>query len=168
MYHLKQRFFLKLFVTFIFLFGIFWVKITDMRTYCCTFRKYKHKFIANCKSTKTSSFLQSTGIAWASFFVLRCLCVSTGYAQCCKVLSIVNSICTVLQNVSKCQSNMHSGTKYYQMSIQYAQCYKMLSNVNSIGTVLQYVSQCQLHMHIFGVTNFAWVMIYLCYMLVYG
>jgi len=54
------------------------------------------------------------------------------------------------------------------MSIQYAQFYKILSNVNSVGTVLQYVSQCQLHMHIFGVTNFAWVMIYLCYMLVYG
>ena len=49
------KFLSKIFMILNFLFGVFRVKMTEM----CTFRKYKHKFIANFKSTKTSSCLQN-------------------------------------------------------------------------------------------------------------
>ena len=70
-----------------------------------------------------------------------------GIFLCVKMLACIYWICIVLQTVTKCQMNMHSITKCWDMSIQYTQCYKILSNVNSICTLLQNVIKCQFNIH---------------------
>jgi hypothetical protein len=44
--------------------------------------------------------------------VTECYQISIEYAQCYKILTHVNSVCTMSQNVIKYQFNMHSVTKF--------------------------------------------------------